>query len=335
MSRLALTLACGRYDRTQALLDGRVALEGIDLNAQVLPLEELFRRQARYAEFDVAEFSLATHAVLVGRGDDRFVGLPIFPSRAFRHGFLLVHAAAGITRPEELAGRRIGCSNYTQTATVWTRALLQHDHGVLPDQLTWFIGGLDRPQIAERIDAAVPEGVPAIRLGPTETLDALLERGDVDAFVGADWPRAYRAGSPNIRPLFANRHQQDVDYYRRTRRFPIMHDVVIRREVYERNRGVARTLQNGFGRAKAIGLAWLAEAGALAVAAPFLQDTLAETRALMGDDYWSYGLRANRAELEALLLALHEQRLAPRLLDPEELFAPETHADPDPLPVAP
>src|SRR4051794_27130177 len=141
MSRLALTLACSRYDRTQALLDGRVALEGIDLNPQVLPLEELFRRQARYAEFDVAELSLATHAVLVGRGDDRFVGLPVFPSRSFRHGHLLVNTAAGIARPEDLAGRRIGCSNYTQTAAVWARALLQHDHGVRPEQMTWYIGG--------------------------------------------------------------------------------------------------------------------------------------------------------------------------------------------------
>src|SRR4051794_11852970 len=124
MSRLALTLACSRYDRTQALLDGRVALEGIDLNAQVLPLEELFRRQARYAEFDVAEFSLATYATLLGRGDDRFVGLPVFPSRAFRHGHILVNTHAGILSPTDLAGRRVGCPAYTQTAAVWARGLL-------------------------------------------------------------------------------------------------------------------------------------------------------------------------------------------------------------------
>ncbi|HEY7066521.1 MAG TPA: ABC transporter substrate-binding protein [Chloroflexota bacterium] len=330
MSRLALTLACGAYDRTQALLDGRVALEGIDLNPMVLPLEELFRRQARYAEFDVAEFSLATYAVLLGRGDDRFVGLPVFPSRAFRHGHILVNAHAGIESPADLAGRRVGCPTYTQTAAVWARGLLLHEYGVHQEQITWYLGGLDAPLVEERIAGAVPEGVPTVRLGPDQTLDALIDGGAIDALIAADWPRCFLTGSPNVRRLFPDYHEQEIEYYRRTGRFPIMHNVVVRRGVYERHRWVARTLQNGFVAAKLLGMRWLSASAALAAAAPFLIHTLEETRALMGGDYWPYGLAANRPELSALLADLHEQRLTPRLLDPEELFAPETHAELDP-----
>jgi 4,5-dihydroxyphthalate decarboxylase len=163
VSRLALTLACGAYDRTQALLNGRVPLEGIDLNPIVLPLEELFRRQARYADFDVAEFSLATYAVLLGRGDDRFVSLPVFPSRAFRLGHILVNVRAVIQGPAAREGRRVGCAAYTQTAAVWARGLLPHEYGVRQEQTTWYIGGLDAPLVEERIAGAVPDGVPTAR----------------------------------------------------------------------------------------------------------------------------------------------------------------------------
>jgi len=330
VSRLTLTLACGAYDRTHALLDGRVAVEGIDLNPMVVPLEELFRRQARYAEFDVAEFSLATYAVLLGRGDDRFVGLPVFPSRAFRHGHILVNARAGIASPADLAGRRVGCPAYTQTAAVWARGLLLHEYGVRQEQLTWYLGGLDAPLVEERVAGAVPEGVPTVVLGPDQTLDALLDTGEIDALIAADWPRCFLIGSPNVRRLFPDYHEREIEYYRRTRRFPIMHNVVVRREVYDRHRWVARALQKGFAAAKTRGMRWLSASAALAAAAPFLMHTLEETRALMGGDYWPYGLAANRAELEAVLADLYEQRLTPRRFDPEELFAPETHPELDP-----
>jgi 4,5-dihydroxyphthalate decarboxylase len=330
VSRLALTLACGAYDRTQALLDGRVALEGIDLNPVVLPLEELFRRQARYAEFDVAEFSLATYATLLGRGDDRFVGLPVFPSRAFRHGHILVNAHAGIQSPADLAGRRVGCPAYTQTAAVWARGLLLQEYGVAQEQITWYLGGLDTPLVEERIAGAVPDGVPVVRLEPDQTLDALLDNGGIDALIAADWPRSFLTGSPHVQRLFPDYHAREIEYYERTRRFPIMHLIVLRREVYAQHRWVARALQKGFAAAKTLGLRWLSASAALAAAAPFLMHTLEETRALMGGDYWPYGLAANRAELMALLAELHEQRLTPRLLAPEELFVPETHAALDP-----
>jgi 4,5-dihydroxyphthalate decarboxylase len=329
VSRLALTLACGAYDRTQALVDGRVALEGIDLNPIVLPLEELFRRQARYAEFDVAEFSLATYATLLGRGDDRFVGLPVFPSRAFRHGHILVNAHAGIQSPADLADRRVGCPAYTQTAAVWARGLLLAEYGVHQEQLTWYVGGLDAPLVEERIAGAVPAGVPVVHLDPDQTLDALLDQGRIDALIAADWPRSFLTGSPNVRRLFPDYHAREIEYYRRTGRFPIMHLIVVRREVYERHRWVARTLQKGFAAAKTLGMRWLSASAALAAAAPFLMHTLEETRALMGGDYWPYGLAANRAELVALLTDVYQQRLTPRRLVPEELFAPETHAELD------
>ena len=334
MSRLALTLACGDYDRTRPLLDGRVALEGIGLNPVVLPPPELFRRQARYAEFEVAEFSLATHAILLARGDDRFVGVPVFPSRAFRHGHILVHAQAGIQGPADLVGRRVGCPEYVQTAAVWVRAMLEHDYGVRPSQLQWYIGGLDQPVEQERIAAGLPDGLSVARLSGEETLGELLDRGAIDALISADLPRCFLAGSPNVRRLFPDYHQVEADYYRRTGHFPIMHTVVVRRDVYERHRWVPRSVYKGFAAAKAVGLRQLAYSGALAAAVPFLMHALEETRALMGNDYWPYGLAANRATLEALLSALHEQALTPRRLAAEELFAPETHPGLDPEPEA-
>jgi 4,5-dihydroxyphthalate decarboxylase len=169
-----------------------------------------------------------------------------------------------------------------------------------------------------------------VRLDPDQTLDTLLDQGSIDALVAADWPRCFLTGSPNIRRLFPDYHAREIQYYRRTGRFPIMHLVVVRREVYERHRWVPRTIQKGFVAAKTLGLRWLNASAALSAAAPFLLHTLEETRALMGNDYWPYGLAANRSELAACLADLHEQRLSPRLLDPEELFAPETHAEPDP-----
>lgn len=334
MSLLALTLACGDYDRTRPLLDGRVMAEGIDFTPIVLPPPELFRRQARHAEFEVAEFSLATHAVLLSRGDTRFVGVPVFPSRSFRHGHILIHAASGIERPADLVGRRVGCPEYIQTAAVWVRDFLARDHGVRPGDMQWYLGGLDVPAEEERVEASVPEGLPAVRIGATETLSGLLERGTIDALISADLPGCFLTGSPNVRRLFPDYHQREIDYYRRTGHFPIMHLVVVRRDVYERQPWVARSVYKAFAAAKTVGFRQLSYSGALAAGVPFLMHALEEARTLMGHDYWPYGLAANRATLEALLAALHEQALTARPVTLEELFAPETWAGLDPEPEA-
>ncbi len=334
MSQLALSLACGDYDRTRPLLDGRVKAEGIDFTPIVLPPAEMFRRQARHAEFAVAEFSLATHAVLLSRGDRRFVGVPVFPSRSFRHGHILVHAAAGIEQPGDLIGRRVGCPEYVQTAAVWVRDFLARDHGVHPGQLEWYLGGLDEPAEEERIEGSAPAGLQAVRLGAGETLSDLLERGAIDALISADLPRCFLAGSPSVRRLFPDYHQREMDYYRRTRHFPIMHVVVVRRDVYEREPWVARSVYKAFAAAKALGMRQLSYSGALAASVPFLMHALEETRALMGPDFWPYGLAANRHTLRALLAALHEQGLTARPVALEELFAPETWTGLDPEPEA-
>jgi len=205
---------------------------------------------------------------------------------------------------------------------------------VQPGQLEWHVGGLDEPADQERIEASVPAGLPVVRIGGADTLGDLLERGAIDALISADLPRCFLEGSPNVRRLFPDYHQREQDYYRRTGHFPIMHLVVVRRDVYERQPWVARSVHKAFAAAKTLGFRQLAYSGALAAGVPFLMQALEETRALMGVDYWPYGLAANRATLQAVLTALDEQGLTARPVTVEELFAPETHAALDPEPEA-
>ena len=324
MPNLPLSLACWNYDRTRALFDGRVRADGIELTCLDLPVEETFFRMLRHHEFDVAEMSLSSYVVSLADADPQFVAIPVFPSRFFRHSCIYVHAGAGITRPDDLAGRLVGTPEYQMTAPVWIRGILADRYGIAPDSVTYATGGLEEPGRPEKLTLDLPPAIRIRRIGGAQTLSAMLATGEIDALYTARAPSSFRAGDGRVRRLFEDFAAVEREYYRETRIFPIMHTVVIRRVVYERHRWIAQSLFKAFERSKALAYEDLEQTAALKVMLPWLPAHLEQARREMGDDFWSYGVAANAGVLATFLRYSHEQGLSPRRFAPEQLFAPET-----------
>lgn len=320
---LRLTLAAGHYDRTEALRDGRVRPEGIELTYLMLRVEEIFWRVAQYREFDAAEFSLGGYLVRLGRGADDLVAIPVFPSRCFRHSGIFVHAASGIERPQDLRGKRVGVPEYQMTAAVWVRGILSDDYGVRPHEMEWLQGGLEDPGRVP-FEPAEPPGV-QLGFAPSDrSLAQMLAAGEIDALVTARTPSTFdRRGGP-VRRLFQDPWSAERDYFQRTGVFPIMHTMVIKREVLNANPWVASTLFKAFEAAKALALEDLTQTSALPLSLPFLVEHAYQTLDLMGDDYWPYGLEPNRNTLETFVRYMREQGLIPQPLPIESLFPEST-----------
>jgi 4,5-dihydroxyphthalate decarboxylase len=324
-ARLALAYGGVDYlDRTQALASGEVRPLGVELNFQSLPISELFRRVCQHAEFDAAELSLSSYMIMRARGDERFVAIPVFPARAFRQRQIYVGAGSGIKRPEDLAGRTVGLREYQITAAVWIRAFLQHDYGVEPSSIRWRYGGVETSSWAERLEHPTPQGIELERIPPDRSLVEMLEHGELDALAATHAPKAFLEGRPWIRRLFPDYRPVEEDYFRRTGLFPIMHTVVIRRDVYDEHRWFATSLLNAFEEAKAVGQRRLRDMDVLAVSDPWWEPELERVDALFAGDPFPYGYARNEAALGALTQYSYEQGLSPRRLDPRELFAPET-----------
>ena len=325
MARLAITLACGDYDRTRALADGRVGIEGVDLTLLSLSPEETFFRMVRFEEFDVAELSLSTF-VLTLQQDAPFVAIPVFPSRAFRHNGIYVHAAAGIEAPEQLAGCRVGIAEYQLTANVWIRGILADFHGVPVNAVRYVTGGLHQPGRDEKVAIpALPEGVEVTPCPAGRTLSEMLVSGEIQALYTPRVPRPFLQRDPRVRRLFPDVRQVEESYFRRTRIFPIMHVVAIRREVYLRSRWLASSLAKAFGQARDLAFRGLDETASLPFVLPWVYDEIGRVQALMGEDYWSYGLNdANQLVLSTFLRYAREQGLAKADIESRDLFAPET-----------
>jgi 4,5-dihydroxyphthalate decarboxylase len=325
MSKLRVTLACGDYDRTRALADGTVQVEGVELNYIPLGPEETFWRMEHFEEFDASEMSFGAYTVHRGHGESRFIALPIFPSRAFRHNAIYVHSGAGIERPEDLKGRRIGVPEYNVTAAVWMRGMLQHEYGVSPSDLHWYQGGLHDPGRREKVMGTLPPGVSLEPLAEGKTLNDMLDSGELDALMVPRMPRAFVEGSPNVRRLFPDYRAVEQDYFRRTGLFPIMHAIVLRTAVFEANRWLAESLFKAFVRAKdACANAMTLNTAALPYMLPWMMDEMEETRRIMGKDYWPYGLEANRLPLTTFGHYAVEQGLTSQALPLESLFAAPT-----------
>jgi len=252
-----------------------------------------------------------------------FVAIPVFPSRFFRHSSIYVNANAGIREPRDLVGKRIGVPEYQMTAPVWIRGILSEHYGVPVDSVTYFSGGEEEPGRTEKIKLDLPPNLKVQPIGPTQTLSAMLANGEIDALHTARMPSTF---SPNgsVRRLFPDYKGVEQDYFRKTGIFPMMHTVAIRREVYEANRWIAQSLMKAFGQAQRRTYDDLYVTAALKAMLPWLTSHVEETRALMGEDFWPYGFASNRATLATFLRYHHEQGLSKRLLEPEELFAPET-----------
>jgi 4,5-dihydroxyphthalate decarboxylase len=329
---LKLNIATGNYDRTRALADGSVRAEGIDLVHNGLFAAEIFERLLKNNEFDAAEMGLTFYLGTLGFDDPPFIAIPVFPVRFFRHSAVFVNAKSGIASPRDLSGKRIGemfC--YGTDVGVWIKGILGEEHAAQPASFRYFVGGVDHyvPNW-EWLPFRPPPHVQVEQLGEGRTLNAMLETGEIDALISALVPSCFLKGSPNVRRLFENYETVERDYFSRTGIFPIMHAVVIRREVYRRNPWIAQALCRAFRAAKD-----QAERGYKAgapfmntnVMVPWLTAHLEDNRRLLGDDPWPYGFAANRKTIDTFLRYHHEQGLSKRRYLPEEIFAPETIAD--------
>lgn len=325
MTDLTLTFASDYYfDRIGALIDGTVKPEGITIQFVRAHPRDLFRQVAQTTELDLAEMSTSTYMNLASRGDDRYVAIPVFLSRNFRHSYVFVPGDSDMREPQDLRGKRVGVAEYQMTAALWQRAFMQHDYGVMPGEMRWFEGGLWEPGYAERNRIAPPPGVSIERIPEHKHLEGMLADGELDALFNATRPAAFMDGSGRVRRLFPNFVEVEQDYYRRTGQFPIMHTAVVRGEIYRQHPWVAESLFNAFAEAQRVGWERLNDTGALAVMVPWLPAALEQTAAAMGPTYWQYGFAANEATLDAMCQYHHEQGLSAQRLRPEQLFAKET-----------
>jgi ABC-type nitrate/sulfonate/bicarbonate transport system substrate-binding protein len=322
MARLQLTFACGDYDRTRALNEGTVLADGIDLTYLRLPVEETFFRMMRHQEFEVAEMSLSSYVVSLRQDPSPFVALPVYTSRMFRHSSLYCHADAGITTPEDLRGKIIGTPEYQLTACVWMRGVLSDRHNVPFDSVEYVTGGQETAGRIEKAALKLPDSVRISRIPEDATLSAMLAAGEIDALCTPRVPSPFVAGDPRVQRVFPDVVGAEKEYYGATGIFPIMHVVVVRRDVYERHPWVAQSLYKALLTAKDQAYASLYDTSALRFMLPWLTPQLEEARNLLGRDYWSYGLEGNRETLATFLRYHHEQGLSERLWAPEDLFAP-------------
>lgn len=319
MTRLALSFASINYDRFRALEDGRVRPEGIDLNFVPLPVEETFLRQLNFQEFDVSEMSFSTYVLTLDRPNPPFVAIPVFASRYFRHQSIFINARSGIEKPEDLKGKRVGVPEYQISAGVWQRGMLQDEHDVHPRDMQFFSGGVDRPGRSEKMSLDLPDDVSVTPIGKEQTLSEMLVEGEIDALFTAHVPSCYETHD-HITRLFPRYKETEKEYYAKTGIFPIMHIVVIKRDVYERNPWVARSLMKAFELSLTAAKADLMYRSSLKVMLPWLTDHVAETITAMGDDYWTYGVDSNRHVLDTFLRYSAEQGLAKQRWAPEDIF---------------
>lgn len=324
MSKLRLTLAAWDYDRIRPLFNGTIQPEGIEITPVVSRPSETFFRMLRHSEFEVSELSMANYTMLRARGEDSFIAIPVFPSRLFRHSCIYVNKNAGINEPKDLVGKKIGVPEYSMTAAVIARGILLHEYGVTPDSIEWFSGTQDGLQRPSRIDYVLPESVVLHRMPLEQDMGPMLNSGELDAIISPNAPHSLNDDPSPVQRLFKDYRQAEKDYYARTGIFPIMHTVVLRRDVYEQYPWAATSLYEAFNRAKDYAYRELVETDALKLTLPWVVAEVEETRRIMGYDFWSYGIERNRVSLEALPQYLYEQSLSVRVPEVEELFAPNT-----------
>jgi len=324
MAKLELSVAVGDYDRTRALIDGSVAIDGVNPVYMTLVPEEIFFRAFRAAEFDICELSLSSYTVKTAQGNCPYIAVPAFVSRAFRHTAIYVRTDR-VKKPEDLKGCKVGLPEYQLTANVWARALLEDDYGVRPSDIHWIRGGIEQPGRPEKLAIKLPPGVRLDNAPDGATISGLLKAGEIDGFMAPRPPTLVEKGHPNIGWLFPDPIAVAKDYFKRTGLFPIMHVVGIRRTLAEKHPWLPGAVFKAFEQAKAVGIEKLSDTSATKVTLPFVEEALQAARALMGEDYWSYGVEKNRKVLDYFLTQHHAQGLSSRRVAVDELFHPGTH----------
>src|ERR1700761_9262235 len=311
MAKLSLSVAVGDYDRTRALFDGTVQIDGVDPVYMQLVPEEIFFRAFRAAEFDICELSMSSYTVKTAQGNCPYIAVPAFVSRAFRHTSVYVRTDR-VKTPQDLKGRKVGVPEYQLTANVWARAFLEDDFGVKRSDIHWIRGGIEHAGRPEKITGKLPAGV-------------RLEEGEIDGFIAPRPPTLVEKGHRHIGWLFPDPVAVAKDYFKRTGFFPIMHVVGIRRELAEKHPWLPGAVLKAFEQAKEVGLRKLSDTSATKVTLPFVEERLKEARDLMGHDFWSYGAGPNRKVLDYFLAQHHAEGLSERRVSVDELFHPATY----------
>jgi 4,5-dihydroxyphthalate decarboxylase len=324
IAQIPITLACGDYDRTRAIKDGRVPVEGCTVTYLPLEPEEVFHRAFKHQEFDVSELSLSSYLRTVDSGDTPYVGIPAFVSRTFRHSAIYVRTDRGIETPADLKGRIIGVPEYQITAVVWLRGIIEDEYGVKPGDIRWRQGGIEEVGRSERTPLKSIPGVELKAIAPDQTLSGMLESGELDGMFSARAPSCFLRGAPNVGRLFPDYREVEKAYYKKTGCFPIMHLIGVKRHLAERHPWLPASLFKAFVQAKDYAMREVRDVNALLVTLPWLVAEAESTAALMGADFWRYGAHENAKEIEALTRYAYEQGLVSRKLNLDELFAPST-----------
>ena len=324
MANIHITVATNDYDRTRAVKDGVVPVDGCDVTYLNMLPEEMFFRAVRYAEFDVTELSFSTHILQTQRGDSQYLGVPVFLSRVFRHSGFYIRTDRGIESGSDLKGKTVGVPEYQMTAAVWQRGLLKDEFGIEPWEVAWRTGGLEEAGREERTPIALPEQFDCRRIAPDQTLSTMLETGELDAVISPPMPSCLQRGAPNVGRLWPDYRSVEQDYHRRTGIFPIMHILGVKKSLVAEYPWLPANLYKAFKAAKELAIRDLEVIGALKVSLPWVGAELSETRDLMGPDVWSYGVTENRQDIEALIRYSAEQGLTEPGLAPEDLFAETT-----------
>jgi len=323
MTLLPVTMACGPYDRMEALAQGFVQPEGVAL--RYIPIQsppEIFARMIKTHSFDVAEMSLAHYMIMRSRGEFPFIALPVFPSRVFRHSYIFINKNAGIQTPRDLEGKRVGVQEYRQTAGVWVRGILRQEYGVNLDSIKWIEGGVNEPRPPDdEMDLRPMQDVSLEIIPGDRTLNDMLESGEIDAYFGARRPAALDKGR-NVARLFPDYREREKDFYQRTGFHPIMHTLVMREELFNEHPWLAESLYKACEESKRLAVRNMRFSGAQRTMLPWLYDEISEMDALMGANPWPYGVPANKAILTAFMSYLVDQKFLAKAKPVEDLFAP-------------
>jgi hypothetical protein len=328
MTDRKLDIAFWNYDRTRLLADGTVKIDGVDAafhSARIVP--EIFEAMIRKRAYDVSELGMTYFLRTFEDRESPFLAMPVFPVRSFRHGAIYINKASGIARPQDLAGKRIGeLALYGHDAGVMPKGILSDDFGVKPEQSRWIIGGIDFPiDPVDFVPHPVPDGVEVEWAGKEVDLGKMLEAGDIDALISADVPKCVLARSPKVGRLFKDYEIVEREYYRRTGIFPIMHAVVVKRELAKDQPELVQAVYRGFCAAKTQMIEQYVKGmtfNNMTMMLPWLTKLIGDNRDVLGDDWWPYGITANRAAIDAVLRYHHEQGLTKHRFTIEDIFVP-------------
>lgn len=319
MSNLSIRVACELSALTFPLMSGNITPEHIDLDFITgRHISDMTRSMIEYAEFDASEISMSAYLTCVDSNTADLVAIPVFLNRSFRHGFIFINDNAGIDEPQDLAGKRIGVPDYRMTATLWIRGVLQHEYRVNPEEIKWFQGASEVGGRQTRLGMTAPKNIDITTISRSSNLNSMLENGEIDALFSATPPSSYDNG--NVSRLFPNYKEVETDYFERTGVFPIMHTLVLQREIYEHDPWVAKDLFDAFESSRRRALEKLINESRVRIQIPWIYTLVEEVRETMGESFWTYGVEENRKTVELMVKFAFEQGLIESHLEIDQLF---------------